>query len=93
MGKISEFIGNLVSPINKLIDLIGRACGKIYEPIHIRRMAKAISYARKQQGPIEISPAYSANNNVMHFLEIHLHIMQDNPINSITIIIFYYLRI
>lgn len=64
MGKMSDAISKLVSPINKLIDLMGQACGKWYEPIHIKRMAKANSEAMKiMQEAIGSSPELNAAYN------------------------------
>ena len=44
---IAQVVGKFVSPVEKLISLFGNACGKLYEPIHIKRMAKANSEAVK----------------------------------------------
>ncbi len=44
---IAQVVGKLVSPVEKLICLFGNACGKLYEPIHIKRMARANSEAVK----------------------------------------------
>lgn len=64
MGKMSDAISKLVSPINKLIDLMGQACGKWYEPIHVKRMAKANSEAMKiMQEAIGSSPELNAAYN------------------------------
>ena len=34
-------VERLVKPIDKLIDTIACGAGKIYEPVHVRRMARA----------------------------------------------------
>lgn len=47
MGKGTEIVQALVSPANKLIDCVSGAIGKIYEPVHIKRMAKANAFAVK----------------------------------------------
>ena len=41
MGKVDEYIGAKQSPKQKLIDTVSGAIGKFYEPIHVKRMAKA----------------------------------------------------
>lgn len=41
MEEIIETVKALVSPINKLIDVVQCGIGKAYEPTHIKRMAKA----------------------------------------------------
>ena len=38
--EISDILG-LSKPLEKLLDCISSACGKIYEPKHIKRMAEA----------------------------------------------------
>lgn len=38
---VGEFSGNVKEPILKLIDVIASGVGKLYEPIHIKRIAKA----------------------------------------------------
>lgn len=47
MGECAEIAKAMVSPINKMIECISGAIGKIYEPIHIKRMAKANAVAVK----------------------------------------------
>ena len=44
MSEISETAKTLVSPLEKLIDVAGRAFGVLYEPRHIRKMADAKAY-------------------------------------------------
>lgn len=40
--SVAEVINNL--PTNKLIDCVSKAIGKVYEPIHVKRMAEAKAY-------------------------------------------------
>lgn len=41
MGNSVEIVKELVSPINKLIDITAKGVGKIFEPVHLKRMYKA----------------------------------------------------
>ena len=65
MGKNgAEIAKALVSPINKLIDCVKDACGKIYEPVHVKRMAKAEAFAINTiQGAIGSNPALAQKYN------------------------------
>lgn len=68
MGKSSDVVKSLVSPITKLIEVVSAACGKVYEPIHIKRMAKANAFALKaMQEAVSSSPelAQSYNSGMM----------------------------
>ncbi|MDE7297101.1 MAG: DUF2806 domain-containing protein, partial [Clostridia bacterium] len=57
MGEGAEIAKALVSPANKLIDCISGALGRIFEPIHIKRMAKANAFALKtMQEAIDSNP-------------------------------------
>lgn len=44
MGEFIDVIKVLVSPIEKLIDVVGNGIGKLYEPCHKRKMADATAY-------------------------------------------------
>lgn len=44
MGEFLETAKVLVSPCEKLLDLVGKAIGKLYEPRHTRKMADAHAY-------------------------------------------------
>lgn len=67
MGEGAEIAKALVSPVNKLIDCVRSAAGKIFEPIHIKKMAKANAFALKtMQEAIDSSPELAqAYNNGM----------------------------
>ena len=41
---LGEFSGNIKEPILKLIDVIASGVGRLYEPTHIKRIAKAKKY-------------------------------------------------
>lgn len=71
MGEGTEIAKALVSPVNKLIDCVKCAFGKIYEPIHIRRIAKANAFALKtMQEVIDDNPTLAqAYNNGMIKIE------------------------
>lgn len=68
MGEGAEIAKAMVSPINKMIECISGAIGKIYEPIHIKRMARANAVAVKtMQEAIEASSelAQAYNNGLI----------------------------
>ena len=44
MGETLEIAKTLVSPVNKLMDMVESAIGTIYEPKHKRKMADATAY-------------------------------------------------
>ena len=44
MGEVLDTMKALVEPTTKLIDAVQSAIGKVYEPYHIRRTAKARAY-------------------------------------------------
>lgn len=43
-GKAVKIIEAIVSPVNKLIDAVNGAIGKVYQPRHIRKLADARAY-------------------------------------------------
>jgi hypothetical protein len=57
MGAL--IVDKLVEPISKFIDVFSRAIGKIYEPTHIRRMARA-----KGQEIVTVAEAIRENMDV-----------------------------
>ncbi len=68
MGQAEEIIKAVLSPANKLIDAVSGAIGKIYEPIHKKRMADASAYeidtiSRALRDNADIPITY--NNNVI----------------------------
>ena len=67
MGEIVEATKVFVSPAIKLIDCIRSMFGKIYEPIHVKRMAKANAFAlQTMQKAIDSNPELAqAYNNGM----------------------------
>ena len=48
MGEAVEMVTALVSPIEKLLDIVHNAIGTAYKPIHTRKMADAKAYEIKQ---------------------------------------------
>lgn len=50
MGEFEKVAKVFVSPAEKLIDGIGKALGRVYEPLHLKRMADAQAYQVKKIG-------------------------------------------
>lgn len=45
--KISDVLG-LSEPLSKLIDVASAACGKVYEPLHIKKIGRRKSIRNKK---------------------------------------------
>lgn len=56
--EISDVFG-LSEPLSKLIDVASAACGKVYEPLHIKKLADAKAYEIKK-----ISEAIESTTNL-----------------------------
>lgn len=50
MGTIAEVMKDFISPIEKLMDIVSRGVGKVYEPCNIKRLAKARAYEIRTVG-------------------------------------------
>lgn len=50
MSEPAEIINAVMTPVNKLIDAVSGAIGKIYEPTHVKKMADAKAYEIKTIG-------------------------------------------
>lgn len=59
MNKLAETLAVFVSPINKLMDLLSRAFGYVWEPHKVKKMAEAEAYRIR-----EISQAISENRDL-----------------------------
>lgn len=58
-----KIITSLASPITKFIDTVSGAIGKIYEPIHIKRIANARTYEINK-----VSEAVRNNSDIPLFI-------------------------